>query len=64
MVNITIDSHDPFEPISFKAYDQEKSTEVLLNNSLTIKLNPSVDQSIIHNVTLTPQGEFASYLLK
>lgn len=56
MVNITIDSHDPFEKISFKAMDQERSAQILLNSSLSIDLAPSKDANVVHNVTLTPQG--------
>ena len=56
MVNITIDSHDPFEAITFKSYDQEMATEILLNNSQSIKIKPSTNLTLCHNVTLTPQG--------
>ena len=56
MANITIDSHDPFEKILFKAYDQDRATQVLLNNSLNIALVPSEDPNIVHKVIVTPQG--------
>lgn len=56
MVNITIDSHDPFEKILFKAVDQELSTAILLNNSLSIELMPSKEPNVAYNVTLTPPG--------
>ena len=63
MVNITIDSHDPLEPITFKAVDQELSVDVLLNNTAAIKLYPSTDHSIIHNVSVTPQGKINSFII-
>ena len=63
MVNITIDSHDPLEPITFKALDQELSVDVLLNNTAAIKLNPSTDHNIIHNISVTPQGKINSFIM-
>ena len=64
MVNITIDSHDPFEKISFKAFDQDRTTQILLNNSLSIELIPSTNQSSSHRIVLTPQGTpFCTILL-
>ena len=56
-VNITIDSQNPFLPINFKAMDMETQTKVLLNNSLSTSLNPSTNQTLKHNLTITPQGK-------
>ena len=61
MVNITIDSHDPFEKISFKAFDQDRATQILLNNSLNVELIPSEERGTVHKLTLTPQGMLFSH---
>lgn len=57
LVNITIDSQDPFQEIVFRAFDQEKQSKVLLNNSEWISIKPSRDQDHVNNVTITPPGK-------
>lgn len=56
-VNITIDSQDPFQEITFKAVDQEKQIKLLLNNSEWISLKPTTDKDFEYKVVITPQGK-------
>uniref|UniRef100_A0A7M5VBW7 Uncharacterized protein n=1 Tax=Clytia hemisphaerica TaxID=252671 RepID=A0A7M5VBW7_9CNID len=55
-VNITIDSQNPFLPIFFKAMDSETQTKVLLNNSLSASLVPTINGTLKQNLTITPQA--------
>jgi hypothetical protein len=56
-VNITIDSQNPFLPIVFRAQDMETQTKVLLNNSMSVSLMPSINNKVKQNLTITPQGK-------